>query len=196
MDQAETVARSFVAVMLPLELAATLNKKARHHVSEELSDQMRWVGPQQYHVTLAFLGDVNRDRLETLASGLQDKLCGWQQFHCMTGSGQLFPNTRNPRLLALEVHSGGQLPELRGLVVDALESCELSCDEAPVYRPHITLARMQESHRLAGRPAWALPGFKLTVADLCVMQSIRSPSGTKYEVLHRIPLGQALAETA
>ncbi len=196
MDPSVTAVRSFVAVVLPLELAATLNKKARHHVSEELSDQMRWVGPQHYHVTLSFLGNQEPAQLARLASLLQEKLHNWNDFHCMTGSGQLFPNNRRPRLLALEVHSGGQLPELRELVNQALVELGLEAEQAPVYRPHITLARMQQGHRLAGRPAWALPGFKLTVGDICVMQSTLSESGPKYSVLHRIPLGRALAASA
>ena len=179
--------RAFLAVKLPLELAATLNKKAIHRAGEGHIDDLRWVAPQQQHITLKFLGKSYPHQLRQLITNLENDLVDYHTFDSMTGCFRFFPNGQTPRVLALEMHSGQELKRLADI-----------CDQAAVqsgfraetrhFRPHVTLGRFRHPKHVTHSQYFNLPSFRMTVGEVLLLESESTSMGTRYKSLHAFPL--------
>ena len=182
--------RTFIAIRLPLDMAATLNKKARHRAGEALAGQLRWTAPQQQHITLRFLGASQPDQLKQVIDRLEYELSGEAEFDCMTGRFEFFPGARHPRVLALGMHSGQELKRLaracEQVAIDSGFSKEMRS-----FRPHVTLARFNGQHHVTHSRFFQLPSYRMTASEVVLMQSEPKSSGFHYKVLHSFPLERA-----
>ncbi len=179
--------RAFLAVRLPLDLAATLHKKARHRVADVTNDSFKWVVPQHQHVTLKFLGNSHQDQLNQLIAYLEDKLSGIHAFDIMTGRFDFFPDAGRPKVLALHMHSGQQLKRLasiceKGAVMNGFER------ESRNFQPHVTLARLKQHRHMGYSDFFTLPSFVMGVREIVLMQSQTTADGPVYKTLHTFPL--------
>jgi len=133
--------RVFIAVSLPGELKAEIGE-----ISSSLSVQIpgvRWVPPENLHLTLKFLGDVE----ETIIPNIQDILNRitprYLPIICkFTGLG-VFPSPRRPKVIWLGVTEGSD--QLSGLANDLSgEFTRLGFkSENRGYTPHLTLGRIK-----------------------------------------------------
>ena len=179
--------RTFLAIRLPLEMAATLNKKARHRAGGILAEELRWVAPQQQHITLRFLGSSHIDQLDQLIARLGKEFSEEQVFDCMTGRFEFFPGARHSRVLALGMHSGQELKRLAAICERVAVDCGFS-RELRNFRPHVTLARFSQHHHVTHSHFFNLPSFRMTACDIALMQSERQNGVTQYKTLHTFPL--------
>ncbi len=149
-----------------------------------------WVRPENIHLSLKFLGDVDDARETELRAALQRA----------AGAG------REPRPLALQITSFGVFPDYRrphvlwaGVTPDpTLELLQHSVEqafeplgfptEARAFRPHVTLGRTSRDARprdFAGLEAQLaqIPfDHTVTVSELDLMQSTLRPDGPVYQV--------------
>ncbi len=186
--------RAFIAIKLPLDLAATLHKKAIHRAGESLSDDLRWVVPQKQHLTLRYLGESTSEQLEELIRLLEVQLTGTTVFDSMTGCFDFFPDASRPRVLALDMHSGQELKKLARMC----ESIAVDCGfkrEGRNFRPHVTLGRFKKHSHVTHSHFFNMSSFKMTVHEILLMKSERTSEGTRYKTMHVIPL-QPLAISA
>lgn len=167
---ASATARLFLALMPTAHVLAAL---AQH------ADQWRWpekvvrYAPQDWHVTLHFIGAVPRDRLPELRAGLAVPL---QPFELQFGQAALWPH-------GLAVLCPAAVPpELQQLHVglgQALQRLGLKTDPRPL-RPHITLAR----HAQAAAAPLQPPQFDWPVAGYALVASTGGV-GQRYRVLQQ-----------
>ncbi len=190
----DSAVRTFLAVRLPLELAATLHKKAIHRAGDEHTHDVRWVVPQQQHITLKFLGSSNIDQLDTLITRLEQGFSGCKMFDSMTGCFRFFPNGRKSRILALDMHSGQELKRLAAICEYAALQSGFQPERRNFY-PHVTLGRFKSPRYVNHSQFFNLPSFRMTVAEVVLFQSEPSSDGKKYKALHVFPL-QPLAISA
>ena len=187
------ISRVFLAIRLPLAMAATLNKKARHRAGL-LVDDLRWVAPQQQHITLRFLGNITREQLKLLTARFDEVLCNNFTFDCLTGRFELFPNARHPRVLALGMHSGQELKRLAAICEQVAVDCCLP-KEPRYYKPHVTLARFKEHQHVTHSHFYNLPSSRMTVNEIHLIESIPHADGNEYKTLHVFPL-ESMAKIA
>lgn len=187
-------ARAFLAVRMPLELAATLNKKAQHRAGDVLCHGLRWVPPQKQHITLKFLGNCRQNQLEALAENLRKGLSSQAVFDCMTGCFTCYPNIRHPRVLALEMHSGQELSRLA-------ELCERTAVQSGFepehrrFRAHVTLGRFKGPKPVDHNHFYHMPSFRMTAGEVVLFKSEPVADGVRYQALDVFPL-QPLAISA
>lgn len=131
--------RVFLALPLPDDLkdriAACLDKLRIHDTS------IRWLRPEQMHVTLRFLGAVTAEQLEEIFSALSAMASTITPFSLgVSGLGQ-FP----PRGVGRVLWAGltDNLDALGRLVLATEDVCERTGfpRDARPFRPHVTLAR-------------------------------------------------------
>ncbi|USE34441.1 RNA 2',3'-cyclic phosphodiesterase [Endozoicomonas sp. SCSIO W0465] len=182
-----SLVRAFLAVRLPLELAATLHKKAIHRAGERHVHDLRWVAPQQQHITLKFLGNSYPQQLQQLVADLENDLADYHTFDSMTGCFRFFPNGRTPRVLALEMHSGQELKRLSDICEQAAVQSGFS-PETRSFRPHVTLGRFKHPGHVAHSQYFNLPSFRMTVAEVVLLESVSTSIGTRYKTLYVFPL--------
>jgi 2'-5' RNA ligase len=184
--------RTFIAI----ELHRTIRDRliALQENLASAAPDVKWVEPDNLHVTLLFLGEVDDRELPAVCRVVQDALAEVPAFPMsVTGVG-CFPNPRRPRVLWVGVGQGMQ--EVVA-VHDALEGplLTLGCyrREERKYTPHITLGRRRSegpadalSRALAKQQTWH--GGDETVSEIHVMGSELTRDGPQYTVLSRATL--------
>ena len=186
--------RAFIAVRIPLDLAATLHKKAQHRAGDVLQHKLRWMVPQQQHITLRFLGECNEQSLEQFSSYIEESLTSIRGFDCMTGCFEFFPDAQRPRALALNMHSGQQLNALSRICEEGARLCGMR-REMRNFRPHVTLARFKQHHHVTHSHFFNMPSYRMTVHEVVLMKSETTAEGAQYSVMKVFPL-QPLAKSA
>ncbi|MCA8962833.1 MAG: RNA 2',3'-cyclic phosphodiesterase [Planctomycetes bacterium] len=136
--------RAFLAIELDTPLRETLDDwmTATRRGEPEMARALRWVEPNQLHVTLRFLGNRARRELDELAKALAAR--------CRRRSGTMaelsgigaFP-VRRPRVLWVGVEEGRDaLIELYCELSETLSEFGVADEERP-FSPHVTLARVR-----------------------------------------------------
>ncbi len=156
--------------------------------------EVKWVEPDNLHVTLLFLGEVNANDVPAVCQVVAESVADQAAFALSIETTGCFPNPRRPRVLWAGVGQGA--PEVCA-VHDALERplLDLGCyrREDRKYTPHITLGRVKSDRPtdslalvLAKHAAWK--GGETTVREIHVMSSELTPEGPNYTVLSRAKL--------
>jgi 2'-5' RNA ligase len=172
-------------------------------IREKLFDLMdgvpgaRWQDDEQLHLTLRFVGEVDRPQAEDLAAALGHIHLPAAPVLALAGVGSFGQRGRADTLWA-GVSPAGVLADLNLRVERACVQAGLP-PERRRYHPHITLARMARS--AGGGPAVAewlahhagLAGEPFALPHLILYRSHLAKSGAAYEPVARWPLGTGTA---
>jgi 2'-5' RNA ligase len=141
----------------------------------------RAVAQRNIHLTLAFLGDVPRERLpqiEAVAGGI-DGAC------CELAVDRLQYWRHNRIVWAGVERCPEPLRDLARALSARLRAIGFRLDDRP-YVPHVTLLR--DARRA---PAdLMIPAIAWPVADIALVESVQRDNGRAYEILQRWPLGE------
>ncbi|MFP4431767.1 MAG: RNA 2',3'-cyclic phosphodiesterase, partial [Spirochaetaceae bacterium] len=124
---------------------------ATETVKSELSPPVKWLPPENYHITLRFLGDTPQTALpgiEALLRGIGETLSGVE---VQAGGAGCFPTCRRPRVIYIGVEDPGSgLSLWHEALEDALlQELGLPKEQKP-FRPHVT-AGYSRDHRPGDR---------------------------------------------
>jgi 2'-5' RNA ligase len=183
--------RLFVALTPPGEVI-----EAVRVVTEELREcapELRWTRPQQWHVTLAFLGEVGDDVVDELARRLSRAAARHPPLALALGGGGRFGH----RVLWTGVRGDrDSLRRLAGSTSAAARRSRLAMEHRP-YRPHVTLARADggvDLRPLVERLApWQGPSWVATRLQLVRSRLGAAPDGS---ALHEPIVGWSLGTPA
>ena len=179
--------RLFVAVSLPAPVQAAVSRTIQHLASA--LPQVRWVRPEQLHITLKFLGEVDNRQLPLICDLVQNAAQQVEGFTASLEELGTFPKGRPPRVVWLSMQQG--VNELRA-IHDRLDEAlvELGVPrEARLFTPHLTLGRVGRTQDVAAIPealarCWPQGVLKVEVDQLDLMSSSGRNSGHGYETLH------------
>lgn len=154
---------------------------------------VKWVRPENIHLSLKFLGDVDDAREPELHSALQQAAGSRTEARPITvqieGFG-VFPDYHRPRVLWAGVAPDPALELLQHGVEQAFAPLGFPT-EARAFRPHVTVGRAGREARprdfagLTEALASLVFAATLAVADVDLMQSTLQPGGPVYQVKHR-----------
>jgi 2'-5' RNA ligase len=144
MDEAQ---RLFIGVRLSMAALRALEGfvpklKARAH---ELGVPVRWIPPENYHVTLKFLGWTRAPVSSAIRDHLRKAVTAVAPFTFEVCSVGAFPDARRASVLWAGVGGDGAkaLTELAGHVDTACQDLGFSADER-AYHPHVTVGRLRD----------------------------------------------------
>jgi 2'-5' RNA ligase len=183
--------RLFIALNIPKKQRSRIHRAARPLREADLP--VRWSDPDNYHVTLKFLGQVRREKLQGIEEAITGVAGSTRGFDTSFAGFGAFPTIRRPRVIWLGV---GATPELRCLKQD-LEwgLADAGYDpETRAFHPHVTLGRAEP-----GGGAGAFRGLDELVADMSfegglkvhtvdLMRSHLSRSGASYSIVSSVRL--------
>ena len=150
----------------------------------------RWAAPDQWHLTLQFLGPVASVAPVVQALAAVGRL---RAFTARLGGAGAFPGVRRARVIWIGAAEGGaELVALAGAVASSLAPLGYEADRGR-FRPHLTVARLRIPADVA--PALAALGDSpvgraWTVGEVVVYESRLSPHGPSYSALARVPLSR------
>ena len=191
--------RLFVAINFTSKDRQKIARSARKLREAELP--VRWVEPDQIHLTLKFLGEVRPERVAQVKAAVARVGEKTQPFSLKLGGAGAFPTMRRPKVVWLGVEA---TPELRCLKHDIeWELAPLGYDrEVRAFHPHITLGRATPEARAGDfRDFEALVAAmkfqaEIQVRTVDVMESHLSPRGARYNKLQASRLGQSTGDAA
>lgn len=132
----------FFAVKLPKE-----TKEFLHEWIEERKEDFpfaRWVHPEDYHITLAFLGFAPNEMLDEVMGNIKSLLEKEASFTLTLNALGTFGPAKSPRIFWADVESSEQLQSIQRIVYQQCVETGFELDKKP-FRPHITLARKWNS---------------------------------------------------
>lgn len=148
----------------------------------------RWQSDDQLHVTLRFIGAVERPTAEDIATALDQ--VGFAPLTLrFAGVGQ-FASRGRPNAVWAGVQPAEPLAALHRKIDQALVPCGL-LPERRAYLPHATLARMNAAAGAADRFLEAHSGFAgapFTVDHFLLFESRLGHQAASYEAVQRYPL--------
>jgi 2'-5' RNA ligase len=154
----------------------------------------RWVNPDQLHVTLLFLGEVDAGQVAPLAERLGGAFAGCPPLPLRLAGGGTFPAGRPARVAWVGVAAP---PEIAGLQAAVLLAARQAIAVAPAderpWTPHVTLARCPSPwpRGAAEKFAAAFPaeiGPPFTATHGVLVESRLSPQGPRYRDLAELSL--------
>lgn len=153
---------------------------------------VKWVRPENIHLSLKFLGNVDDARDGELRTALRRAAGGGSEPRAVTlhveGFG-VFPHYRRPTVLWAGVMPDPQLELLQHRVEQAFAPLGFPT-EARAFRPHVTLgrARRDATHRDFAGLEEQLGAIEFSetcaVADVDLMQSTLQAEGPVYQIKH------------
>jgi 2'-5' RNA ligase len=181
--------RTFIAVFPPPRFRAAAVARVREAVRRlgGLADRVRWVRPENAHLTLRFLGDVREEVLGDLRVALEKTCAEHAPFYVGLAAFGAFPSVQRARILWAGVGPGSA--RLRSLAADldaALVPLGFEREER-AFAPHLTLGRIR------GRPAsFDLPpdtgGLGFRVRHVELVESMLTPEGAVYRIIQTFAL--------
>ena len=183
--------RCFIAVEIPDTI-----KNKLVHIQGTLRKQIQkasWVKPNNVHLTLKFLGDVDPDNLESIAEAIERVTSLHRSFVLHIGGLGAFPNLARPRVIWVGVRVGGEhVSSLAQDINMALSECGFPLD-AKKFGPHLTIARLKA--RLDLRPYTnqyrqydRINGAEMSVNSISLIQSQLHSTGAIYSTLQSYSL--------
>jgi RNA 2',3'-cyclic 3'-phosphodiesterase len=181
-----------VRLFVALEIPASVREALAGLISEmrAIAPKVKWVRPENLHVTLKFIGHIAPEKLDAINDSLATVRSGAVVTIDFRGLG-FFPNEKRARVLWAGVEASANLATLAGDVNRALITVGFAA-ETRDFKPHLTLARFDPP----GMPPAlskvvecnATRAFgALRSGTFHVIQSKLKPTGAEYTTLRSIP---------
>ena len=180
-----TTIRGFIAVQIPIEVKDALGDVSRGLEGRVESGAIRWVRPEQMHLTLRFLGDTAVAQLPAIQRGMDEAAKAIAPFDMHLGDVGCFPNPRRPRVIwAGLLGDEARLLSLKTVLDQQLTPLGWPPEDKP-FRAHLTLGRVKDE-RAAQGVTWTapVPRLPVPVAAIHLIESQLRPSGPIYTTRH------------
>ena len=135
--------RSFIAIELPDELKNAISR-LQEQLKAGIRAPVRWVSPENTHLTLKFLGDIDAAVIDDIRNALKEAVLGISAIRLGAEGLGVFPNST--RVQVIWVGLTGE--------VDKLQKLQRSIDkelaklgfpaEKRGFSPHLTIARLRD----------------------------------------------------
>ncbi|WP_096202624.1 RNA 2',3'-cyclic phosphodiesterase [Bacillus sp. FJAT-45350] len=187
----------FLAIPLEAKLKQEIGDWTSQPQLKEKLNFKKWVHPEDYHITLSFLGFAEKERLENLQNKLKPLLLSHKYFSLEVTNLGVFGKESNPRILWIDIDKEERLFELQKTVASACRSVGFELEKRP-YRPHVTIARKWGNQEPFSR---SLLEERITEkntrwnANEVILFQTHMDKAPKYEAIFRFPLGKDGEET-
>ncbi|MFW0837780.1 MAG: RNA 2',3'-cyclic phosphodiesterase [Candidatus Komeilibacteria bacterium] len=174
-------ARIFLSIAIPDDIKQALAQQLRslhHNINNAI-----WLDQKNWHITLAFLGEVATDTVAILAKKIPVWVKNWQPAHLQLSEISAFPNPYKAKIIIINSQPDKELIRLQNSLLAQLQDQQISFDaKALHWQPHLTIGRLHKPQNLAEhifalndkvRRPWR-------VSQLQCFSSILEKSGSKY----------------
>ena len=195
-DSSTEKLRLFIAIPIPEPVRDEIIR-----VQQELQPLVprnvaRWTRPDQFHLTLRFLGDVPVAGLEKLKESVNTVCRTAQPLQLRAEGVGFFPNPRSPRVVWAGIHDReGRLAELQQQIETAVGQFSPEPGEKN-FTGHVTLGRLKnprpaDTSSLASRAQTLAKRVfgEWTAQEIEIIQSELSSAGARHKLLAALRLG-------
>lgn len=178
-------------IFIAIDISDDAKRVITAHVNALRTDfprtRVAWVKSENLHLTLKFLGNVNRNVLADISGSVRFAARKTPRFKLRIERKGVFPGKRNPRILWFGIE------DETGLLMDLYKRIEARFEkigiekEARTFKPHLTIARLRlpRSSRdaAAGHLDRRFDPVEFGVSSVKVYESELRPTGAAYRVV-------------
>ena len=180
-----------IRTFLAIEHSQTVRNKLSAYVElisgNDKLQQIRWLPKENYHLTLAFLGNVEYVLISSLQLKLEQNLSSKKTVPFRFSEITPFPFSGTPKIAAAMLEHSEELMQLQHNTAKCVRAFGISFERRR-FTPHVTLGRLKYRSResIAFQPQQIfLEGVSEKVV---IYQSELTPKGAVYSVLGEISL--------
>jgi 2'-5' RNA ligase len=180
--------RTFIAA--PLRVEGQFLQARQDLITVLKKERISWTNPEQYHVTLRFIGDTELVDIKKIGDALHAGIHVPERISLNIDGLASFGPRKRPRVIWVGFEETDFLESLKREVDAVLEKCGIPAREQP-FRAHLTLGRVRSLKNL--------PEYYLTMEEmkhqfhgsvlfekLVLFRSILGPRGPEYQVLNEL----------
>ncbi|OIU70899.1 RNA 2',3'-cyclic phosphodiesterase [Rossellomorea aquimaris] len=181
----------FFACSLPGEMKKEIERLTAPMKEED--SFKKYVHPEDYHITLAFLGDASHEDLDAAIDHVTESLHKLGSFPLSLKRFGTFGKSDEPRIFWMGVNPSSTLHQIREKVYEACEEAGFQLETRP-FTPHITVGRKWNKPSpfskewLSGFNPEATPAHLVNEVVLYRTHMDRTP---KYEAVHTIHFNES-----
>lgn len=186
--------RIFIAIEIPSHIQQAIYQSTAN-LRDQLGTLIRWVSPENIHLTLKFLGDTSPTNLDSLTRALRAEADSHPPFDihiCGLGS---FPSLRRVRVVYIGTQAEAGLEALQSGIESACARLGYE-SESRGFSPHLTIGRVRQDvpasegqkirHALTATKIDSLGTTRVDSVQL--YKSDLKPAGAVYTKLFSAPL--------
>ncbi len=185
--------RAFIAVEIPHEIQQAIYK-ATSSFRQAAEPLIRWVPPENMHLTLKFLGDVSPSNVDMLTQMLRLEADSSHCFEIRVGGIGSFPNPRRPRVIYIGIQAPAGLEALQHGVESATNRLGYESEDR-AFSPHLTIGRVKQDASASDQQKirLALENIRIDLLGTARVDSVHlfksdlKPSGSVYTKLFSAP---------
>lgn len=133
--------RAFIAIELPARIAQELEK-----IQDRLKDETNkttWVKPENIHLTIKFLGDIETNKIDSIIKVLEDAAYNLSNLKISIRGIGAFPTIENPRVLWIGIKEDDtNISQLYNNLEHGLTALGFEREQR-AFKPHLTLGRIK-----------------------------------------------------
>ena len=188
MEEHELI-RAFIAIELPARIAQGLEK-----IQDGLKDEtnkVAWVKPENIHLTIKFLGDIETNKIDSITKVLEDAAGNLSNFKISIKGIGAFPTIENPRVLWVGIEEDDtNISQLYNNLEHGLTALGFE-KEQRTFKPHLTLGRVKflKDKKLLKQRFEKMADINLgqfTAASLYLFESKLTPEGAVHTKLKEV----------
>lgn len=176
--------RTFIAIELPTHIKQHLGDIVRQLRRSDV--HAGWVKPDNLHLTLKFLGDVDESLLPQIVEQIDQVAKQQTAFRADLNEFGFFPSRNRPRILYAAFEDPLPLMQLLQHLDRLLKPLGIAPEQR--FHPHITLARIKDSKKtkeLQRMTDDIALRQTFTVYAISLFNSTLHSDGARYQRLHR-----------
>ncbi len=185
--------RTFIAIELSPQIKDFL-AQLQGRLKTSGSD-VKWVGPQNIHLTLKFLGETDEAGLEKITALLEEIAQNTKPFPIRLASAGAFPKLKFPRVIWAGIDKGdSEVKKIAQGLEEKIAKAKIGIpNESKPFSSHITLGRVRSGlnrerlvenlETLISQPGEYFSGQEFTVTKITLFKSTLTPKGPIYEIL-------------
>ncbi len=185
--------RTFIAIELPAEIKDCLSRLQQDLKAAQAD--VKWVQPQNIHLTLKFLGEIDEKKLDKISGIIEDTCEKKDKFHVCISSLGAFPKTESPRVIWVGIDTGDkEIKQMAKELEQNLAKIGIPKEDRP-FSSHITIGRMRTPlnrerlvQGLKNKAGLGGQNLEFYVSKITLFKSTLTPKGPIYEALKEASL--------
>ena len=133
--------RCFIAIDIVEDAKIFINDYIRQNLVSSF-EGVKWVKPQNLHITLVFLGDVSREAIKLIKHVMRKVCSNYHRFNIELSGLGYFPNSKKPKIIWLGVKEQPIIYKIKKELDVELENIGFYMDKKS-FVPHLTIGRVK-----------------------------------------------------
>lgn len=178
--------RAFLAIEVPKLQREVISALIEEETKKKLP--VKWVGFENLHITLKFLGEIDEKKKNEIAPAIAEISKKFTPFLAQLEGIGCFPSPRSPRVLWVGVSQGAEkICEIANNLEECLSQYGFKKEEKK-FHPHLTFGRIKTFCKIDDILAKTIKTEPFIVNSITLFKSTLKPEGPLYEALEKFRL--------